>query len=137
MRSRLVLNGYTIQALNIIIILLRGLVNIMLSITYLPALWLSLMLVGIFCEACLEKYIAILLTPSAAAALVSLISGAVPETQLDVFIVTLTILLILRALLSLIHKHSEKRIEIERMSARAVRQKKDNSDKADNSEQKR
>ena len=109
----------------------------MSSITYLPALWLSLMLVGIFCEACLEKYIAILLTPSAAAALVCMISGAVPETQLDVFVVTLTILLILRALLSLIHKHSEKRIEIERMSARAVRQRKDNSDKTDNSEQKR
>lgn len=135
MRSRLVLNGYTIQALNIITF--SAGVGIMLSITYLPALWLSLMLVGIFCEACLEKYIAILLTPSAAAALVCMISGAVPETQLDVFVVTLTILLILRALLSLIHKHSEKRIEIERMSARAVRQKKDNSDKADNSEQKR
>ena len=135
MRSRLVLNGYTIQALNIITF--SAGVGIMLSITYLPALWLSLMLVGIFCEACLEKYIAILLTPSAAAALVCMISGAVPETQLDVFVVTLTILLILRALLSLIHKHSEKRIEIERMSARAVRQRKDNSDKADNSEQKR
>ena len=107
------------------------------SITYLPALWLSLMLVGIFCEACLEKYIAILLTPSAAAALVCMISGGRLETQLDVFVVTLTILLILRALLSLIHKHSGKRIEIERMSARAVRQRKDNSDKTDNSEQKR
>lgn len=107
------------------------------SITYLPALWLSLMLVGIFCEACLEKYIAILLTPSAAAALVCMISGGRLETQLDVFIVTLTILLILRALLSLIHKHGEKRIEIERLSTRAVRQIKDNSDKTDNSEQKR
>ena len=109
----------------------------MLSITYLPALWLSLMLVGIFCEACLEKYIAILLTPSAAAALVSLISGAVPETQLDVFVVTLTILLILRALLSLIHKHGEKRIEIERLSTRALSVRKDNPDRQDNSKHKR
>ena len=65
-----------------------------------------------------------------------MISGGRLETQLDVFVVTLTILLILRALLSLIHKHSGKRIEIERMSARAVRQRKDNSEKTDNSEQK-
>lgn len=109
----------------------------MLSITYLPALWLSLMLVGIFCEACLEKYIAILLTPSAAAALVCMISGGAPGTQLDVFVVSLSSLLIVRAVLALIHKHSEKRIEIERLSTRAVRQIKDNSDKTDNSEQKR
>ncbi len=108
----------------------------MLSITYLPALWLSLMLVGIFCEACLEKYIAILLTPSAAAALVCMISGGAPGTQLDVFVVSLSSLLIVRAVLALIHKHGAKRIDIEQLGpTRAVgvreknRERKDKYDK--------
>ena len=93
----------------------------MLSISYLLAVWLALMLAGIFCEACLEKYIAILLTPAATASLVCMISGGTLETQLNVFVISLSILLTLRVTLGLIHKHNAKRINIERSAQTAER----------------
>lgn len=85
----------------------------MLSIPYLLSVWLALMLAGIFIEACFEKYIAIFLTPAAAASLVCMISGGTSEAQLNIFIIVLSLLLTLRTVLGLIHKRGVKRIEIE------------------------
>ena len=83
----------------------------------LPTIWLSVVLISIFCEAYFENFIAVCLVPSAGGAFIGGMFSVTPLGQVLMFIVISVLLImavkITAALCKCLHKHKQHGGDIE------------------------